>query len=160
LYCPMEVPPFLPQITAFGTPFTLITDLGRFIGGSRGLNAFTTAGGLGTSHQMAFDQQEGEGNTMDLNITQPPSPTPYAAPPNPNPNGTGSAPQPSETPHPNGSRTDTQATLIVSPLGNQVIHRVIRLTSSVHTRSTGTHPGAIMDARTSDYTARRVWFHD
>jgi hypothetical protein len=160
----MDPSPSPTQVIAFVTPFTSTIDLGRFTGGSRGFNPFMTAGGSDTSHQMASDHQEqveeGEVNTIDLNITQPPSPTLYEALPNPNPNGSGSAPPPPETPNPNRSRTKTQATPKTIPIDNRVIHWVIQLTSSARTRLAGADLGAITDGRPSDSTVRRVRFCD
>jgi hypothetical protein len=88
-------------------------------------------------------------STTDLTIIDRPA-TPYHRPDppslrseeaNPNPNGSGSGSSPR-----------------ISPLGNRIIRRVLRLPTSSHTQPAAGHPGAITDARPSDSTVRRVWF--
>jgi hypothetical protein len=85
--------------------------------------------------------------TADLSITDrlatpyhtpdPPSPTPEEANPNPNESVSGSLPQ-------------------ISPLDNQIIHRVIQLPASTRTRPVVGHPGAFTDAHPSDSTVRLI----
>jgi hypothetical protein len=65
----------------------------------------------------------------------PPSPTTEEENPNPNGSGSGSPPW-------------------ISPIGNRVIRRVIRLPTLTRTRPAAGHPGAVTDARPSDSMVR------
>jgi hypothetical protein len=123
----------------FGVPHTprLQVDLGRLVGPPEGATPFMVAGLV-----RAPATEEGRGSlavetltmgTVDLSIIDrpatpyhrpdPPSPTPKEA--NPNPNGSGS-----------GSPS------WISPLGNRIIRRVIRLPTSTRTRPVVGHPSA------------------
>jgi hypothetical protein len=135
------MPPLLP----FGTPYTPTSevDLGCLARPPEGITPFTVA------RPRSAPATEGGGSpaveslawcTIDLTISDrsgtpdPPSPMPDTM--NPNLNGSGS-----------GSPAR------ISPLGNQVIRQVTRLTPS-----TQTQPAALTDACPSDLMVWRVWF--
>jgi hypothetical protein len=125
-------------------------DLGRLARPQEGITLFTVVGLVRTP--TTEEKRKGSPvvepltrGTMDLSITDrpatpyhrpdPPSPTPEEA--NPNPNGLGSG-----------------SPLRLSPLGNRVIHQVIRLPTSTRTQLVAGHLGSITDAHPSDSTVR------
>jgi hypothetical protein len=144
-----------PPLPPFGVPHTprLQVDHGRLDGPPEGVipstvarlvRAPTTEEGWGSSAVDPLTR-----GTTDLSITNRPAtpyhkpdpPSPTAEQGNPNPNGLGSGSPPR-----------------LSPLGNHIIHQVIRLPTSTHTQPVAGHPGAFTDARPSDSMVRRVRF--
>jgi hypothetical protein len=145
-----------PPLPPFGAPYIPRTqvNLGRLVGPPKGITPFMVAGLVRTP----ATKEEGRGSpalesltrgTMDLSITDR-SATPYHRPDSPSltPN--------EANPDPNGSGFDSPPRL--SPLGNRIIWRVIRLPTSTCTRPAAGHPGAFTDACPSDSKVRRVWF--
>jgi hypothetical protein len=161
-YRPMELSPprsprpslLGPPLPPFGAPYIPRTqvNLGRLVGPTKGITPFMVAGLVRTP----ATKEEGRGSpevesltrgTMDLSITDWPA-TPYHRPDSPSltPN--------EANPDPNGSGFDSPPRL--SPLGNRIIWRVIRLPTSTCTRPAAGHPGAFTDACPSDSKVRRV----
>jgi hypothetical protein len=128
----MEPPP--PHL-AFFAPTARSDDLGRFYGRTVGVNPLLASCGAGTSQERASTPPQG-GAIIDLNIsaTAPPSPTTVTTDPNPNRSRL-------RLPSPNPNRHGSPSRL--SPLGNRIIHRVIRLPSSpTRSRPATTPPGS------------------
>jgi hypothetical protein len=137
-----------PPLPPFGAPYIprIQVDLGQLVGPLGGITSFTVARLVRTP----ATEEEGRGSpavepltrgTMDLLITDRPA-TPYHRldPPSPTPNETNS--------NYNGSGSDSPPRL--SPLGNMIIRRVIRLPTSTRTRSATSHPSAFTGACPSD----------
>jgi hypothetical protein len=145
-----------PPLPTFGVPYTPRSqvDLGRLVRPPEGTTSFTVAGLV---RAPTTDEGRGSpvmepltGGTVDLSITDrpatpyhrpnPPSPTPKEENPNPNGLGSGSPPR-------------------LSPLGNHIICRVIRLPTSTRTQPSAGDPGAFTGAHPPNNTVQRVWFH-
>jgi hypothetical protein len=163
-YQPMEPsPPRVPEqtlpgppLSPFGVPYIPRSqvDLGRLTGPPEGTTPFTVAGLV--RNPTTKDQERGSPTmepltrgTTDLTISDRPTTSYHRADP--------PSPTLDEANHnPNGSRSDSPPR--VSPLGNCIIHRVIRLPTSTHSRSATDHLGAFTDARPSDLKVQRVRF--
>jgi hypothetical protein len=134
--------------------FTLVArsnDLGRFYGRTDGVTPLSAISGAGTSHVTASAPPTG-GAIIDLNISAtapPPSPATIDL----SPNGLRIR-SPPQNHIPNGSPPR------LSPLGNRITHRMIRLpSSSILSRSTTTPQRAVTNARPSDSMVRLVRFN-
>jgi hypothetical protein len=145
--------PPLPLFGATYTPRTQV-NLGRLAGPPEGITPFTVARRVRT---LATEEQERGSPVVepmtrgisDLTISDQ-VPTPFHRPDPPSPT--------SKEANPNPNRLDSRSPLWISPLGNQVIRRVIRLPSSTRTRPTADHLGAITDVHPLDSTVRQVRF--
>jgi hypothetical protein len=164
-YRSMELsPPIVPEqslpgppLPPFDIPYTPRSqvDLGQLVGPPKGATLFMV---VGLVRAPATEEQERglpmveplTRGTADLTISDRPA-TPYhrADPTSPTPDGA--------NPNPNGLGSGSPPRL--SPLGNRIICRVIRLPTSTHTRLIVDHPGAFTDVSPSDSTVRRVRFH-
>jgi hypothetical protein len=141
-----------PPLPLFSTPYIPRTqvDLGRLAIPPKGITPFTVADLVRTP----TTEEERRGSpavkpltrgTTDLSITdQPATPFHRADPPSPTPDTT--------NPNPNGLGSGSPPRL--SPLGNRIFRRVIRLSTSTPTRPAAGHLGAITDARPLDSTVR------
>jgi hypothetical protein len=145
-----------PPLPPFGTPYIprMQVDLGQLAGPEEVITPFTVVGLVRTP----TTEEERRGSptvepltrgTVDLLITDRPA-TPYHRPDPPSPTP--------EEPNPNPNVLGSDSPPRLSPLGNHIIHQVIRLPTSTRTQPTASHPGAATDARLSDSTVRRVRF--
>jgi hypothetical protein len=144
-----------PPLPPFGVPYTPRSqvNLRRLAGPPEGATPFTVAGLV-----SAPATEEGRGSLAVEPLTRgiiyllitnrPATPLPQ----------TGSTVPNTEEANPIPNRLGSGSPSRLSPLGNRIIRRVIRLSTSTHTQLAAGHPGAFTDARPSDSTVRRVQF--